>query len=101
MAIPFDDSTGALVHPQWRDEFLRFVETGNASAAFMDYLDANEGCQRAVDSIIDQQARSLQDMLRPLRRSSAYERLVFSNLLSPQLEKSATNHSGSSTGRTP
>jgi hypothetical protein len=49
----------ALVHPQWRATFARFSKTGEASQAFLDYLDSDSNALRAADLDFDEQADEL------------------------------------------
>jgi len=46
-----------MIAEQWREEFLRFVETGKASKGFLEYLDEDEQCQEAVDLAFKRQAK--------------------------------------------
>jgi hypothetical protein len=64
-----------MVAPQWRSAFLRFVETGEAEEDFLDFLDRDEQCQRAVEQAFDRQAKGFEGMAAELRRvSDAAER---------------------------
>ena len=38
-----------VVAPQWREDLVRFIDTGDASDAFLDHLDSNDECQRVVE----------------------------------------------------
>lgn len=42
----------ALVAPEFHDEFLRFIETGEADSDFLDYLDRDADCQDAVELVL-------------------------------------------------
>jgi hypothetical protein len=44
------------VAPEHREEFLKFIATGQASDAFIAYLDTDAGCQQAVDWVFRQQS---------------------------------------------
>jgi len=44
------------VAEQWRTEFERFVETGDADKDFLAYLDENEVAQQAVEAAFNHQA---------------------------------------------
>lgn len=48
------------VSPRWRQEFVRFVQTGEASDAFLDYLDEDPGAQEAVEEAFEVQAAGLE-----------------------------------------
>jgi hypothetical protein len=43
----------------WRKEFCRFLETGDASPSFLDYLDEAPECQHALDEAMAAEAGSL------------------------------------------
>src|SRR5450759_3552773 len=47
------------VPPEWEDEFMRFVRTGEASRDFQTYLDKSTACQQAVEQVLDRQLRAL------------------------------------------
>jgi len=49
-----------LVEKKWQLDFLKFVETGEASEGFLDYLDSNSDAQRAVGLVMTAQARALE-----------------------------------------
>jgi hypothetical protein len=52
-----------LVAPEWRDAYRTFVETGEASDAFLEYLDGDASCQNAVDEAFKAQAAAFQDVV--------------------------------------
>ena len=57
------------IPPKWQTDFTRFVETGEASQAFLDFLDEDNGCQTAVDRAFTEQAagfKKLAKILGPL-----------------------------------
>ncbi len=49
-----------LIEKKWQPDFLKFVETGEASEGFLDYLDSNSDAQRAVGLVMTAQARALE-----------------------------------------
>jgi hypothetical protein len=50
--------------PQWHTAFLRFVETGEADAQFLAFMDENEDCQRAVEAAFNEQALTFERLSR-------------------------------------
>jgi len=66
------------VDEEWREQFTRFIETGEADEPFLNHLDASEACQRAVDEAITAQgvafaglASALDGTSEPLKRREA------------------------------
>jgi hypothetical protein len=55
------------IQPKWRDSFLHFIETGQGSDDFFNYLDSDESCQTALDMVIDAQAEIFQKLAETLR----------------------------------
>ena len=47
-----------LIEKKWRSDFLKFVETGEASNEFLDYLDSDSDAQRAVGLVMTAQVRA-------------------------------------------
>jgi hypothetical protein len=47
------------IKPQWREEFRRFVDTGDASDEFLAYLDNSEEGKHAVELAFNAQADAL------------------------------------------
>ncbi len=41
-----------LVPEEWRTEFVRFVEEGEANAGFIAFLNADEGCRKACEIVL-------------------------------------------------
>lgn len=56
-----------MVEPIWQRDFESFVETGEASEAFLKHLERDASCQRAVDVVFRQQAAALEELSRDLR----------------------------------
>lgn len=52
-------------------EFKRFVETGDASQAFLDYLDKDPAAQSAVEAAFNAQAASLTELAREISSSAS------------------------------
>jgi hypothetical protein len=75
------------VPEQWRVEFLRFVETGNASEDFLAFLDRDVASQEAVDAVFERQAQVLEDLARGLRANDPV-RAAQSVLSSPATARS-------------
>lgn len=44
-----------LIESKWHPDFLKFIETGEASNDFFDYLDSSPDAQRAVGLVISAQ----------------------------------------------
>ncbi len=44
-----------LIDPKWHDDFLSLVDKGEASDAFLKFLDEDEKCQEAVDKAMSKQ----------------------------------------------
>jgi len=53
---------------QWRSEFARFVETGEADDGLLTYLDENEGAQKAVERAFNHQASKFVNLAAELHR---------------------------------
>ena len=49
-----------LIEKKWYSDFLKFIETGEASEEFLDYLDSTHDAQRAVGLVMTAQARALE-----------------------------------------
>src|SRR3546814_256299 len=49
-----------LVEEKWHPDFSKFIETGEASEEFLNYLDSNSDAQRAVGLVMTVQARALE-----------------------------------------
>jgi hypothetical protein len=65
--MKLDDLEG-MIEPRWREEFLRFVETGNADPGFLSYLDHDPSAQRAVEMAFDAQAEAFEQLSRELAK---------------------------------
>jgi hypothetical protein len=55
-----------LVKPQWHKDFLRFIDTGEASANFLAYLNQDEYGQKAVEMAFDAQASAFEGLAKEL-----------------------------------
>ena len=51
------------VAPEWRDAFLKFVRTGEASSGFLKYLEESKACQSAVDRALVKQVEEIEGSL--------------------------------------
>ena len=56
-----------MVEPMWQRDFESFVDSGEASEAFLRYMNQDASCQRAVDAVFRQQAAALEELSRDLR----------------------------------
>jgi hypothetical protein len=48
------------IEQQWREAFVRFVETGQASEEFMNYLLSDATCQRMMEQALTERFKSVQ-----------------------------------------
>ena len=55
------------IKPEWREEFRRFVDTGDASDTFLAYLDNSEEGKHAVELAFNAQADALTGLADALR----------------------------------
>jgi hypothetical protein len=55
------------VERQWHSEFLRFIETGDASDAFLEYLDRDQRGQQAVEMAFNSQAAAFEGLAEELK----------------------------------
>ncbi|MEK6862182.1 MAG: hypothetical protein AABY07_09530 [Nanoarchaeota archaeon] len=66
------ENASKLIEPKYRDEFLRFTQTGEASDEFTNYFhsnyDNNEQLREAVDMVFHAQAKALEELGQKLRR---------------------------------
>lgn len=57
----------ARLDPRWHVPFLRFIETGEADAEFLAFMDDNTACQGAVEAAFDDQALAFEKLSRKIR----------------------------------
>lgn len=57
----------ASVEPRWHQEFLKFIDTGDASEEFLTYMDQDPSCQAAVETAFSEQAAAFEELSRDLR----------------------------------
>jgi hypothetical protein len=55
------------IKPEWRHEFRRFVDSGDASDKFLAYLDSSEEGKKAVEQAFNAQADALTGLAGALR----------------------------------
>jgi len=55
------------IKPDWRNEFRRFVDSGDASDEFLAYLDSSEEGKKAVEQAFNAQADALTGLADALR----------------------------------
>jgi hypothetical protein len=55
------------IKPEWRNEFRRFVDSGDASDEFLAYLDSTEEGKKAVEQAFNAQADALTGLADALR----------------------------------
>lgn len=53
---------------QWRKPFIRFVETGELSREFEQFLNTSKEGQKAVEVVFDQQAKAMEALARELKK---------------------------------
>ena len=55
-----------LIEPKYKTGFRKFIQTGEAGQEMLDYLDNDPNAQKAVDIILQVQARAFEDLGRRL-----------------------------------
>lgn len=65
--IDFLKDLAHLVDPRWHEEFLKFVDSGDASDEFLDYLEDSEDCRKAMDMVFESQAQALAGMVKEIK----------------------------------
>jgi hypothetical protein len=63
---PLLDSIGI----KWHQDFIRFVQTGDASPEFLTYLDGDPKAQAAVEAAFTDQARALEGLAKLIKTSN-------------------------------
>lgn len=63
------------IRPEFHESFQRFIETGEANEAFLQYMDTDEACQQAVDSALRKQAEEVRAFAEALRAPEAASEL--------------------------
>lgn len=61
------------VQPQWKGEFVRFVETGEAGEGFLTYLDQDASAQHAVEMAFEAQANAFENLAEELKKTQPEE----------------------------
>ncbi len=61
------DAVVEQIKPEWRNEFRRFVDSGDASDEFLAYLDSSEEGKKAVELAFNAQADALTGLADALR----------------------------------
>lgn len=56
------------VIPEWRSEFQRFVETGEAQEAFLNYLNQDAAAQDAVEKAFNHQVEQFEGLAAELKK---------------------------------
>lgn len=59
------------IKPEWQDSFLRFIDTGEASDKFLEYLELDDEAQKAVEIAFKTQARAFEELAGELRKTRA------------------------------
>jgi hypothetical protein len=60
-----------LIDDSWRNDYLRFIETGEASQEFLSYIDKDSNAQEAVEMAFNAQADAFEGLARELRGISS------------------------------
>lgn len=63
------DTLLAAVNPKWHKDFVSFVQSGEASADFLEYLDHDPGAQKAVESAFAAQSQALESLAQLVKKS--------------------------------
>jgi len=61
--MPVSETLLSQVAPEWRADFVKFLETGEASEAFEKYLDSDEDAQRAFDEAFKKSVHEFEQLL--------------------------------------
>jgi len=84
----------ALVRPEWRDDFVLFTETGQASDEFHVYLKEDEKCQKALEQVVQIQARQFDKFVDHLWHEETLKALplllFYQSILLSRVEKAET-----------
>jgi hypothetical protein len=56
-----------LIAPRWQNDYLHFIETGEAPKEFLSYVDQDSGAQEAVEMAFNAQADAFEGLARELR----------------------------------
>lgn len=63
------------IQPRWREDILRFIDSGDASEAFLRFLDENVECQRVVEIAFTLVSQDIATTARQLKESSTENEL--------------------------
>jgi len=59
------------IQPQWHEAFLRFIDTGEADDAFLEYLNKDNDAQKVVELAFNAQAEAIQGLAKELKNPSS------------------------------
>jgi hypothetical protein len=59
------------IDAKWHAAFVRFVETGDASDGFLNYLDADHRCQKVMERLLAARVRAMKPFMSALGMSPA------------------------------
>lgn len=68
---------------KWRPAFERFVETGEAEEAFLNYLNEDKGAQDAVETAFNRQAEKFENLAAELKRTDVTTSAIEAKLAAP------------------
>lgn len=57
------------IDPKWHKDFVSFVQNGEASGDFLNYLDQDTGAQKAVESAFAAQSEALEGLAQLVKKS--------------------------------
>lgn len=61
------------IEPRWREELFRFIDSGDASPGFLDFLDRDVECQKVVEIAFTLVSQDVAATARQLKESRAVE----------------------------
>ena len=67
--MELDPRYKGLLAEKWEKDFSQFIETGDASEEFLNYLDSDKGAQKAVEMAFTEQARGLEGLAEELKQT--------------------------------
>jgi hypothetical protein len=59
------------IKPEWRRQFVQFIDSGEADSTFLAYVDSDADAQRAVEAAFNVQAAALEELSQSLQAATA------------------------------
>lgn len=56
-----------FVRPEWKTQFLKFIESGECSKEFEFYISNNKNCQKAIDIAFEIKSKNLENFARAVK----------------------------------